>query len=95
LSRSAGVTHLEATTLPRLGVTMTVRVEPLPQSFAVMYTGLSNVSWAAVPLPLSLSPFGLTSCWLRVSPDTSDLLLGSSVWPPTRWPCPRALRWRD
>jgi hypothetical protein len=72
------VTHLEATTLPRLGVTMTVRVEPLPQSLAIMYSGLSNVSWAAVPLPLSLLPFGLTNCWLRVSPDTNDLLLGVS-----------------
>jgi hypothetical protein len=75
---SVGVTHLEATTLPRVGTTMTVRVEPLPQSIAVMLTGLSNVSWATAPLPLSLSSLGLTNCWLRVSLDANDLLLGAS-----------------
>jgi hypothetical protein len=56
---------------------MTVRVEPLPQSLAVMISGLSNVSWAAVPLPLELTPFGLTNCSLRVSLDVSDALIGS------------------
>jgi hypothetical protein len=72
------VTHLEATTLPRVGVTMTVRVEPLPVSVAVMISGLSNVSWAAVPLPLDLSPLGLTNCTLRLSPDVTDALIGSA-----------------
>jgi hypothetical protein len=74
---SAGVTHLEATTLPRVGATMTVRVEPLPLSAAVVISGLSNVSWSAVALPLNLSPFGLPNCWLRVSPDVNDALIGS------------------
>jgi len=74
---SAGVTHLEATTLPRVGATMTVRVEPLPLSVAVMITGFSNVSSAAGPLPLNLSSLGLTNCWLRVSLDANDALIGS------------------
>jgi hypothetical protein len=74
---SVGVTHLEATTLPRVGATMNVRVEPLPLSVAVMINGLSNVSWAAVLLPLDLSPLGLTNCSLRVSLDTNHALIGS------------------
>jgi hypothetical protein len=43
-----------------------------------MFSGLGNVSSAVGPLPLNLSALGLTSCWLRVSPDTNDLLLGSA-----------------
>jgi hypothetical protein len=33
---------------------------------------------AAVPLPLDVTPFGLTNCWLRVSLDISDALIGAS-----------------
>jgi hypothetical protein len=51
---------------------------PLPQSVAILVAGLSNVSAAAGPLPLDLSPFGLTNCWQRVSPDLSVLLIGAS-----------------
>ena len=57
---------------------MTVLVEPLPQSVAMLITGLSNLSSAAGPLPLDLSPFGLTGCWLRASPDATALLIGSA-----------------
>jgi hypothetical protein len=74
---SVGVTRLEAITLPRVGATMTVRVEPLPLSVAVMITGFSNVSSAAGPLPLNLSSLGLTNCWLRVSLDANDALIGA------------------
>jgi hypothetical protein len=74
---STGVTHLEATTLPRVGGTMTVRVEPMPLFVAVMISGFSNVSWAAVPLPIDLSSLGLTNCSLRVSLDANDALIGS------------------
>ena len=56
---------------------MTVRVEPLPLSLAVMISGFSNVSSTAGPLPLDLSPFGLTNCSLRVSLDISDALIGA------------------
>jgi hypothetical protein len=77
-SGSAGVTRLEATTLPRVGATMTVRVEPLPISVAVMISGLSNVSWTSGPLPLNLSALGLANCWLRVSLDANDAVIGSS-----------------
>jgi hypothetical protein len=71
------VTHLEATTCLASARTMTVRVEPLPQSLAVMISGLSNVSSAAGPLPLDLSSLGLTNCSLRVSLDANDALIGS------------------
>jgi hypothetical protein len=71
------VTRLEATGLPRVGATMTVRVEPLPLSAAVMISGLGNVSWAAVPLPLDVSFLGLTNCWLRVSLDVHEAVIGS------------------
>jgi hypothetical protein len=76
---SAGVTHVDAITLPRLGQTMTVRIEPLPLSVALLIAGLSNVSGAAGALPMDLSQFGLTNCLLRVSPDASILLIGTGL----------------
>jgi hypothetical protein len=76
---SAGVTRLEPITLPRVGGTMSVRVEPLPQSIALMITGLSNVSSVAGPLPLDATSFGLTNCALRVSPDFTTTLNGSAA----------------
>jgi hypothetical protein len=57
---------------------MIARVAPLPQSVAMMITGFSNVSSALGPLPLRLSLFGLPDCSLRVSPDATALLVGSS-----------------
>jgi hypothetical protein len=75
---SLGVTGLEALALPRLGRTMNVRALPLPLSIAAMVTGFSNVGSPAGPLPLDLSPFGLTNCALRVSPDASVLLVGAN-----------------
>jgi hypothetical protein len=74
---SVGVTRLEAITPPRLGQTMTVRMQPLPQSVAMLLAGLSNVTAAAGPLPLDLSPFGLTNCRLRVRPDVSVVVIGA------------------
>jgi hypothetical protein len=56
---------------------MTVRVELLPLSVAVMISGFSNVSWATVPLPLDLTPLGLTNCSLRVSLDANEALIGA------------------
>ena len=56
---------------------MTVLVQPLPLSAAVMISGLSNVSYAAIPLPLDLTFLGLTNCWLRVSVDAHEGLIGS------------------
>ena len=43
----------------------------------LMISGLSNVSSAAVPLPLDLTSIGLTNCWLRVSLDTNHALIGA------------------
>ena len=57
---------------------MTVRMAPLPQFVAILLVGPSNVKATAGPLPLDLSPFGFTYCWLRVSPDINVLLTGSA-----------------
>ena len=43
----------------------------------LMISGLSNVSSAAVPLPLDLTALGITNCWLRVSVDAHEAVIGS------------------
>ena len=73
---SAGVTQLINATLPRLGQTMFVIVNNMPLSFGLMATGNSNVASNLGPLPLDMSGFGITNCFLRVSPDLLTTLVG-------------------
>jgi hypothetical protein len=73
---SAGVSQLIPATLPRLGQTMFVIVNNMPVSLGLMVTGGSNVASGLGPLPLDMTPFGITSCLLRVSPDLLTTLVG-------------------
>lgn len=64
-----GVPHATGS-LPQLGASLTIDVNNLAQSLAIMLTGMAD--------PLTdLAPFGAPGCWVRVSPDISGLLLGA------------------
>jgi hypothetical protein len=73
---SAGVSQLIPATLPRLGQTMFVIVNNMPLSFGLMITGTSNVVSGFGPLPLDMTPFGLTNCTLYTSADVLQTLFG-------------------
>ena len=71
-----GVAHLIPATLPRLGTTLFVIVNNMPMNLGLMVTGTSNVASGLGPLPLNMTPFGITNCLLRVSPDFFTTLVG-------------------
>lgn len=66
---SAGVTSLVPLDQPRIGTTFEVLVDPIPDSSALVMTGVSDSTSPLGPLPYDLSPFGMPSCDLLVSPD--------------------------
>jgi len=70
--------RLHATSLPRIGATMAVEIDRLPQSSAFVAMGFSNLSCSAGPLPLSLTSRGMPDCWLRVGDDNSLWVTGAS-----------------
>ena len=84
----AGVPALSALPLsaPRVGNSLVMQLTQLPNSplnlpFGLL--GLSNTSWAGVPLPASLGQFGLTGCQAWISPDASYSLVnnnGTASW---------------
>ncbi|HEU4419739.1 MAG TPA: hypothetical protein VFT55_12440, partial [Planctomycetota bacterium] len=63
---------------PRIGQTFSVRADGLPLSMAFMLYGLSNLSFAGVPLPLPLGAIGMPGCELRVSFDVADFQTGTA-----------------
>jgi PKD repeat protein len=73
---SLGVSH-QSSNLPQMGGTLTVTLDSLPMSLAIMMTGFSNTFSPFGPLPLDLTTFGAPGCFGRVSPDTTALLLGA------------------
>lgn len=75
---SLGITTLNAVQLPRLGSTMLVILDRLPQNACFMITGFSDTTSAFGSLPLSLAPFGAPGCLGRVSIDSNVLLVGSN-----------------
>jgi len=62
---------------PRLGELFNVQVNNLPQSVAFMALGFSSVTSTFGPLPFELTPAGMPNCLLRVSLDTTQLLIGA------------------
>lgn len=58
------------------GQTLSVKVCPAPQSFAVLATGFSDQFFGAVTLPMSLSSAGMPGCQLRVAPEHLQLGFG-------------------
>lgn len=73
---SLGTTHLRAQNRPQLGQTLTVNLDNLPLSVAVMMTGFSKTLSGFGTLPLDLTVYGAPGCLGRVSPDATLLLIG-------------------
>jgi hypothetical protein len=68
---------------PTLGASVNVTLDRLAANAAVMLVGFSHTSSNLGPLPIDLAGFGAPGCKLRVSPESSALLLGaanSAVW---------------
>lgn len=67
-STTSAVPELQPRTLPALGTTLVVDIVNLPSSGPVsMLFGVSNKTWPAGPLPLSLDFIGWTGCTLYTS----------------------------
>ncbi|MBL8724053.1 MAG: PKD domain-containing protein [Planctomycetes bacterium] len=71
------VSRMVQNRMPALGTTMTVTLNNLPQSAALLLTGFSRTASPFGPLPLNLAPYGAPGCTGRVSPDASLFLFGA------------------
>ena len=75
---SLGVPTLTAASPPRVGQTVSVELQRLPQSQAIVFFGASNrFIGETFLLPVNLSFLGLTGCSLRVSPDVAVPVVGA------------------
>jgi PKD repeat protein len=74
---SLGVTNLTHSSRPAIGTTLTVGLNNLPASAAIVLTGFSNSVSAFGALPVNLGTFGAPGCSGRVSPDATLFVLGS------------------
>jgi PKD repeat protein len=75
---SLGITHLMPTSRPQLGQTLSVNLDNLPLSAAIVMTGFSNTTSGFGALPLDLTGFGAPGCFGRVSPDATLFLFGAA-----------------
>lgn len=55
-----------------------VQLTGLPQSVAVLVTGLTDQIWLGTPLPLDLSGLGMPGCSLRVATEANVLAAGAA-----------------
>ncbi len=81
----AGNPVLSGVGVPSIGSSFTVNLSNLDASVtaAAVLVGFSDTSWAGGALPLDLTPLGMTSCSLLVSPDVSVSVVasaGSASW---------------
>jgi len=74
---SMGVSNLQHANRPQLGTTMTVNVNNLPLSVAIMMVGFSRTTSMFGALPLDLTTYGAPGCFGRVSPDATAFLIGA------------------
>lgn len=65
-------------TRPWIGDTLSVDVNPCPQSFAVLATGFSDQASGATPLPIDLAGLGMPGCQLRVALDHLSVGTGAA-----------------
>jgi hypothetical protein len=75
---SLGVSKLAHSGPPAIGTALTVTMNNLPASAAIMMTGFSNTMSSFGPLPLSTTPFGAPGCFARVSPDSTAFSFGAA-----------------
>lgn len=76
---------------PRVGQTFQATVTNLPlQGLTVMFLGLSNTTYGAIPLPFGLAPLGAPGCSVLSAGDDLGLVtnvLGTGFW---QWTVPNA-----
>lgn len=65
---------LQALSMPRIGTTMNVIINNIPDNIAFWITGWSNTNSVLGPLPYSLGSFGAPGCLLRVSTESPVFL---------------------
>lgn len=73
-----GIPRNTATALPKIGQTLSVQIDRLPQNVGFFLLGFSNTISAFGPLPVDLTVFGAPGCLGRVSPDATSLLVGTA-----------------
>jgi hypothetical protein len=66
-------------TLPRLGQNLFVIVDNMPLNLGLMITSTSNTFSTLGPLPLDMTPLGITNCNLRVGLDFLQTLTGGGT----------------
>ncbi|HLQ37424.1 MAG TPA: hypothetical protein VK348_06470, partial [Planctomycetota bacterium] len=74
---SAGTPSLDAppNAVPALGTAFPLQLAALPPQPGFAYLAFGNViGWNGAPIPVSLTPFGLTGCELWVAPAIGTLL---------------------
>lgn len=74
---SFGTSRTQATAQPSLGTNFAVDFTNLPNDGVIAMWGWSRTTSAFGPLPLDVSPFGLTGCEARVSADATQFLFGA------------------